>query len=147
LAHEPTSQNRFRQAAAWSVAALIAVAAAISVLLSKAVAVVTARGDARARALVAKRERTRWAGKPTPSRMLTGIKSRGTRDVLMVVCDGLMGLTEAIARLGRLRVTQPRTVVHCAPASPPHQARLRGPRRTTQVRKCGGLSPKLIRIG
>jgi hypothetical protein len=59
LAHEPTSQNRLRQAAAWSVAVLIAVVAAISVLLSKAVAVATARGDARARALVAKRERTR----------------------------------------------------------------------------------------
>src|SRR5580704_1772059 len=59
-----------------------------------------------------------WAGKPTPSKMLTGIKNRGTRDVLMVVWDDLMGLPEAIARRGRPRVTQPCTVIRRTPASP-----------------------------
>jgi hypothetical protein len=43
VVQEPASRSRLRQAAAWSVTALIAVAAAISVLLSKAVAVATAR--------------------------------------------------------------------------------------------------------
>jgi hypothetical protein len=41
--------------------------------------------------------------------MLTGIKSLGTRAVLMVDWGGLMGLPEAIARCGRPRVTQPCT--------------------------------------
>ena len=59
VAQEPASPSRLRQAAAWSVAALIAMAAAISVLLSKAVAVATARRGALAQALAAKRERTR----------------------------------------------------------------------------------------
>jgi hypothetical protein len=59
VAQEPASRSRLRQATAWSVASLIAVAAAISVLLSKAFAVATARRGALARALAAERERTR----------------------------------------------------------------------------------------
>jgi len=42
VAPEPASRSRLQQAAAWSVAALITLAAAISVLLSKTVAGVTA---------------------------------------------------------------------------------------------------------
>jgi hypothetical protein len=57
-AREPASRSRLRQAAAWSVTALIAVAAAISVLLSKAVAVTSARRGALVRGPAAERERT-----------------------------------------------------------------------------------------
>jgi hypothetical protein len=42
VAPEPASRSRLQQAAAWSVAALITLAAAISVLLSKTVAGATA---------------------------------------------------------------------------------------------------------
>ena len=39
-------------------------------------------------------------------RVLTEIKNRGTRDVLMVVCDGLKGLPDAIAQAWPQAVTQ-----------------------------------------
>jgi len=39
-------------------------------------------------------------------RVLTEIKNRGTRDVLMVVCDGLKGFPEAIAAVWPAAVTQ-----------------------------------------
>jgi putative transposase len=39
-------------------------------------------------------------------RVLTEIKNRGTRDVLMVVCDGLKGLPDAIAQVWPAAVTQ-----------------------------------------
>jgi putative transposase len=39
-------------------------------------------------------------------RVLTEIKNRGTKDVLMVVCDGLKGLPEAIAQVWPAAVTQ-----------------------------------------
>jgi transposase-like protein len=39
-------------------------------------------------------------------RVLTEIKNRGTRDVLMVVCDGLKGLPDAIAQVWPQAVTQ-----------------------------------------
>jgi len=44
-------------------------------------------------------------------RVLTEIKNRGTRDVLMVVCDGLKGLPDAIAQAWPQAVTQT-CVVH-----------------------------------
>jgi putative transposase len=44
-------------------------------------------------------------------RVLTEIKNRGTRDVLMVVCDGLKGLPDAIAQAWPAAVTQT-CVVH-----------------------------------
>jgi transposase-like protein len=39
-------------------------------------------------------------------RVLTEIKNRGTKDVLMVVCDGLKGLPDAIAQVWPAAVTQ-----------------------------------------
>ena len=39
-------------------------------------------------------------------RVLAEIKNRGTRDVLMVVCDGLKGLPDAIARVWPAAITQ-----------------------------------------
>jgi putative transposase len=39
-------------------------------------------------------------------RVLTEIKNRGTRDVLMVVCDGLKGLPDAIAQVWPQAITQ-----------------------------------------
>jgi hypothetical protein len=39
-------------------------------------------------------------------RVLTEIRNRGTRDVLMVVCDGLKGFPEAIAQVWPQAVTQ-----------------------------------------
>jgi transposase-like protein len=39
-------------------------------------------------------------------RVLAEIKNRGTRDVLMVVCDGLKGLPDAIAQVWPAAVTQ-----------------------------------------
>ena len=44
-------------------------------------------------------------------RVLTEIKNRGTRDVLMVVCDGLKGLPDAIAQAWPAAITQT-CVVH-----------------------------------
>jgi putative transposase len=44
-------------------------------------------------------------------RVLTEIKNRGTRDVLMVVCDGLKGLPDAIAQVWPAAITQT-CVVH-----------------------------------
>src|SRR5215471_18523219 len=44
-------------------------------------------------------------------RVLTEIKNRGTRDVLMVVCDGLKGLPDAIAQVWPQAITQT-CVVH-----------------------------------
>ena len=44
-------------------------------------------------------------------RVLTEIKNRGTKDVLMVVCDGLKGLPDAIAQVWPATVTQT-CVVH-----------------------------------
>src|SRR5947209_8439038 len=44
-------------------------------------------------------------------RVLTEVKNRGTRDVLMVVCDGLKGLPDAIAQVWPQAVTQT-CVVH-----------------------------------
>jgi putative transposase len=44
-------------------------------------------------------------------RVLTEIKNRGTKDVLMVVCDGLKGLPDAIAQVWPAAVTQT-CVVH-----------------------------------
>ena len=43
--------------------------------------------------------------------MLTEIKNRGTKDVLMVVCDGLKGLPDAIAQAWPAAITQT-CVVH-----------------------------------
>jgi putative transposase len=39
-------------------------------------------------------------------RVLTEIRNRGTRDVLMVICDGLKGFPDAIAQVWPLAVTQ-----------------------------------------
>ena len=39
--------------------------------------------------------------------VLTEIKNRGVDDVLMVVCDGLTGLPDAIGRSGRRRSPRP----------------------------------------
>ena len=38
--------------------------------------------------------------------MLAEVKNRGTRDVLMVICDGLKGLPDAIAQVWPQAVTQ-----------------------------------------
>jgi len=46
-------------------------------------------------------------------RVLTGIRNRGTRDVLMVVCDGLKGFPDAIGQVWPQAVTQT-CVVHYA---------------------------------
>jgi Protein of unknown function (DUF3040) len=55
----PSGQGRLRQAAAWAVAVLTTVAAAISVLLGKAVTMATAGRRAPAQTPAAQRERTR----------------------------------------------------------------------------------------
>jgi putative transposase len=39
-------------------------------------------------------------------RVLTEVKNRGTRDVLMVICDGLKGLPDAIAQVWAQAITQ-----------------------------------------
>jgi hypothetical protein len=59
MAPEPTSRSRLRRAAAWIVAALIGVATAIRVLISNAVALVTARRGAGTSVLAAERRRNR----------------------------------------------------------------------------------------
>jgi putative transposase len=46
-------------------------------------------------------------------RVLTEVKNRGTRDVLMVVCDGLKGLPDAIAQAWPQAITQT-CIVHYA---------------------------------
>jgi hypothetical protein len=46
-------------------------------------------------------------------RVLAEVKNRGTRDVLMVVCDGLKGLPDAIAQVWPQAVTQT-CIVHYA---------------------------------
>jgi len=57
-------------------------------------------------------------------RVLTEVKNRGTRDVLMVVCDGLKGLPDAIGQAWPQAVTQtcivhyPDTVVMPMPGGP-----------------------------
>jgi putative transposase len=57
-------------------------------------------------------------------RVLAEVKNRGTRDVLMVVCDGLKGLPDAIAQVWPQAVTQtcvvhyPDTVVMPIPGGP-----------------------------
>ena len=46
-------------------------------------------------------------------RVLAEVKNRGTRDVLMVICDGLKGLPDAIAQVWPQAVTQT-CIVHYA---------------------------------
>ncbi len=64
----PSSEGRVPRAAAWIAAALTVVAAAIGVLLSKAVTVATPGRHVRAQAPVAKPERTRSGQDPDAQR-------------------------------------------------------------------------------
>jgi putative transposase len=50
-------------------------------------------------------------------RVLTEIRNRGTADVLMVVCDGLKGLPDAIAQVWPQAVTQTSPCTCCGRAS------------------------------
>ena len=50
-------------------------------------------------------------------RVLSEIKNRGVGDVLMVVCDGLTGLPDAIGRCGRRRSPRPASFTCCVTAS------------------------------
>ena len=52
----------------------------------------------------------RWRSRPhwfaPPSSALTELKNRGVNDVLMIVCDGLTGLPDAIATVWPQTITQ-----------------------------------------
>jgi len=50
-------------------------------------------------------------------RVLTEIRNRGTKDVLMVVCDGLKGFPEAISAVWRKRSPRPASCTCCATLS------------------------------